>query len=170
VFLGDHLQRVDQEPTWAALATFVVIASGAADAALAGRSADHWGRTTTAALVLAASGACALTIGLTHGGATALLLAIALVWGLTVVADSAQFSAMVTELADQAYVGTAITVQLAVGFAATRVTIWIVPLVADVVTWRWAFAILALGPAIGIWAMVRLRSLPEAAAMAGGRR
>jgi hypothetical protein len=68
---------------------------------------------------------------------------------VAVVADSAQFSAMVTELAGQAYVGTALTVQLAVGLSLTVVTIWLVPLLQDLVTWRWAFAVLAPGPALG---------------------
>jgi hypothetical protein len=88
---------------------------------------------------------------------------------VTVVADSAQFSAMVTELADQAYVGTALTVQLAVGFSLTVVTIWLVPLLRDAVTWRWAFALLALGPALGVEAMLRLRARPEANRIAHGR-
>jgi hypothetical protein len=85
------------------------------------------------------------------------------------VADSAQFSAMVTELADQAYVGTALTVQLAVGFSLTVVTIWLVPLLRDAVTWRWAFAALAPGPALGVAAMLRLRTRPEMARIAQGR-
>jgi MFS family permease len=171
VFFADHLANVGAAPvSTAALATFVVIASGAAGSLAAGRLADRWGRTLTTSIVLATSGACALMIGLTHGRSTTLLLLIALVWGATIVADSAQFSAMVTELADQAYVGTALTMQLALGFAMTMVTIWLVPIVAEVVTWRWAFAMLAIGPLVGIAAMARLRSLPEASAMAGGRR
>jgi hypothetical protein len=76
---------------------------------------------------------------------------------------------MVTELADQAYVGTALTVQLAVGFSLTVVTIWLVPLLQDMVTWRWAFALLALGPALGVAAMLRLRARPEASRIAHGR-
>ncbi len=76
---------------------------------------------------------------------------------------------MVTETADQAYVGTALTIQLASGFAATVVTIWLIPLLQEWLSWRWAFAFLAPGPLIGIWAMLRLKSSPEALTIGGGR-
>jgi hypothetical protein len=75
---------------------------------------------------------------------------------------------MVTELADQEYVGTALTLQLAVGFSITVATIWLIPFLEDSVGWRWAFAFLAPGPALGALAMQRLRSLPESARIAGG--
>ena len=112
------------------------------------------------------SGTCALTIGFLLDAPTWILLAVALVWGFTVVADSAQFSTMVTEFADQAYVGTALALQLAVGFALTVVTIWLVPFLVDAVGWRYTFAFLAPGPALGILAMVRLgiSATPERAA------
>jgi len=90
------------------------------------------------------------------------------VWGFAVVADSAQFSTMVTELADPAYVGTALTLQLAAGFTITVAIIWLVPFLEDAFGWRWAFAFLAPGPALGLLAMLRLKSLPEAARIAGG--
>lgn len=86
----------------------------------------------------------------------------------TVVADSAQFSAMVTEVGDQTYVGTALTMQIAIGFTVSAATIWIIPLVEELTTWRWAFAVLALGPIVGIAAMLRLKHLPEASKIAGG--
>ena len=76
---------------------------------------------------------------------------------------------MVTELADQAYVGTALTVQLAAGFAVTVATIWLIPILETAIGWRWAFAFLAPGLAMGILAMLRLKSLPEAACIAGGK-
>ena len=84
--------------------------------------------------------------------------------------DSAQFSACVTELSDPRYVGTALTVQTCVGFLITMVSIELVPRFAGMVGWRWAFAVLAPGPALGILAMLRLRGLPEAAQIAHGRR
>ena len=84
-------------------------------------------------------------------------------------ADSPQFSTMVTELSDQAYVGTALTLQLAGGFALTVATIWLIPILEDAFGWRWAFAFLAPGPSLGVVAMLRLKSLPEAARIAGGR-
>ncbi|MGH3053246.1 MAG: MFS transporter, partial [Gaiellaceae bacterium] len=118
---------------------------------------DRFGRAETTAAMMAASGLCSLGIGLLLGAPTWLLLLVALVWGFTVVADSAQFSTLVTEHADQAYVGTAVTLQLAVGFTLTVATIWLVPVFEDAVGWRWAFAFLAPGPALGVLAMLRLR-------------
>jgi MFS family permease len=103
-----------------------------------------------------ASGICALTIGLLVDAPTWVVLAVGLVWGVAVIADSALFSTLVTEYADQAYVGTALALQLAAGFALTAVTIWLVPFLEDAVGWRYAFAFLAPGPALGIIAMVRL--------------
>src|SRR5262249_54478463 len=145
----------------AAYATFAVIAIGALGCWIGGILGDRWGRTRTAALMMALSGSCCVLVGLLFGAPTWLLLAAGLVWGFTVVAASPQFSAMVTELADPSYVGTALTLQLAVGFVLTVVTICLVPLVADTLGWRWVFLLLAPGPALGVLAMLRLRSLPE---------
>ena len=114
------------------------------------------------------SGSCAVLAGFVFGGAPLLVLALGVVWGIAVVADSAQFSTMVTELADQAYVGTALTVQLALGFLLTVATIWIIPLARDAFGWQWAFLVLAPGPALGVLAMLRLRARPEAALIAHG--
>jgi MFS family permease len=152
----------------AAFATFAVIAVGALGCWAGGILGDRWGRTRTTALMMAVSGSCCILIGLLFGASTWLLLIVGLVWGFTVVADSAQFSAMVTELADQSYVGTALTLQLAVGFILTVATIWLIPLIADAFGWRWVFAFLAPGPALGVLAMLRLKSLPESARLAGG--
>ena len=115
------------------------------------------------------SGSCALLVGLFFGAPTWLLVAITVVWGFTVVGDSAQFSAMVTELGNPAYVGTALTLQVAVGFTLTIATIWLIPVLKDVIGWRWAFAVLAPGPLLGVLAMLRLKNLPEADRIAGGR-
>jgi MFS family permease len=147
----------------APLATFAVIGVGAAGCWLGGILGDRWGRTQTTAAMMVASGVCAVTIGLLFEAPLWLLLSVALVWGFTVIADSAQFSTLVTELADQAYVGTALTLQLAVGFSLTVATIWLVPHLEDALTWRWAFAFLAPGPALGVIAMLRLKAAPEAA-------
>ena len=152
----------------AAFATFAVIAVGALGCWVGGILGDRWGRTRTTALMMAVSGSCCVLIGLLFGSSTWLLLIVGLVWGFTVVGDSAQFSAMVTELADQSYVGTALTLQLAVGFILTVATIWLIPLIADTFGWRWVFALLAPGPALGVVAMLRLKSLPEATRLAGG--
>lgn len=152
----------------AAYATFAVISIGALGCWIGGMLADRWGRTRTTALMMGASASCCVLVGALFGAPTWLLLLVGLVWGFTVVADSAQFSAMVTELADQSYVGTALTVQLAVGFILTVATIWLIPLTADAFGWRWVFVLLAPGPALGVLAMLRLKSLPESARLAGG--
>ncbi len=151
------------------LATFAVIAIGAPGCWIGGVLGDRWGRTKTTALMMTISGLCAATIGLVSEGPPWIVLLVGLVWGFTVIADSAQFSTMVTELADQAYVGTALTLQLALGFTLTVATIWLIPKLENALSWRWAFAFLAPGPALGVLAMLRLRSLPEAAHLAQGR-
>jgi MFS family permease len=135
-----------------------------------GALADRWGRTTLTMAAMALSGLCALLIGFTFAGPPLATLLVALVWGVTVIADSAQFSTAVTELAPAAYVGTALTTQTCLGFALTMASIWLIPPVVAMIGWRWAFGMLAIGPALGVVAMGRLRALPEAAAMAGGRR
>src|SRR5207253_10627742 len=141
----------------AAYATFAVIGAGAFGCVAGGLLGDRWGRPQTTAAMMVASGSCAVAIGLVAQWSARLALAIGLVWGFTVVADSAQFSTIVTELADQAYVGTALTLQLAVGFTLTVATIWLIPVLEHRLGWKWAFAFLAPGPALGTLAMLRLR-------------
>jgi MFS family permease len=152
----------------AGVATFLVIGIGALGAAVAGALADRVGRTLVAGGSLVISGTCSATIGLLFDRPLLTFL-VGLVWGFAVVADSAQFSTMVTEVSDQAYVGTALTVQLALGFLLTTVTIRLIPTLVHVVSWRLAFAVLALGPLVGVIAMARLRRAPEARLIAGGR-
>jgi MFS family permease len=137
---------------------------------LAGVLADRIGRTAVTTAAMAVSGACCLVIGLLFDSSPAILFVVAAIWGASVIADSAQFSACVTELADPQYVGTALTIQTCIGFLLTMVSIELVPLLVSAVGWRWAFAALAPGPALGIVAMQRLRRLPEAARIAQGRR
>nr|MBA2600347.1 MFS transporter [Actinomycetota bacterium] len=153
----------------ASYATFTVISVGGLGCLAGGWLGDRWGRTRTTATMMAISGSCALLIGLLFDAPPGVVLLVALVWGFAVVADSAQFSTMVTELADQAYVGTALTLQLAIGFTLTVATVWLVPVMERWVGWTWAFALLVPGPALGVWAMLRLKALPEAARIAGGR-
>jgi MFS family permease len=143
----------------AAYATFAVVGAGALGCWAGGVLGDRWGRPQTTAAMMAVSASCALLIGLVGESSEALVLALGLVWGFTVVGDSAQFSTLVTELAEQAYVGTALGLQMAVGFALTVPTIWLLPFLEDEVGWRWAFAFLVPGPLLGIAAMLRLRRL-----------
>ena len=151
------------------VATFIVIGIGGLGCYVGGLASDRWGRTTLTMAAMVLSGSCAALIGFTFGGPPMLTFAIASLWGLTIVADSAQFSTAVTELSEPAYVGTALTIQTCVGFALTMLSIWMIPFLVARINWRWAFAILAIGPFLGAAAMGRLRSLPEAQKLAGGR-
>ena len=169
LFLLESFRRGGYPDAWGRLAGFAAIATGSAGCVLAGVLADRWGRTVVASASLVVSGACCLVAGATFDSPW-LALAISLVWGFAVVADSAQFSAAVSELADPAHVGTALTTQTCLGFLLTLGTIRMVPPLVDRFGWGWAFAVLALGPAFGIPSMLRLRSLPEAARMASGKR
>jgi len=151
--------------------TFLTLAAGAGGCVLGGVLSDRIGRCLTTAGMMAVSGLCALLIGFAFGGPPALLGAVALIWGASIVGDSAQFSAAVTELADPRFVGTAVSVQLGIGFGLTVAAIWLLPLVAEALGgWRWAFLPLVPGPLIGLVAMLALRRLPEARLLAGGRR
>jgi MFS family permease len=173
VFLADSLRARgggDYLGVNASAATFVVIAIGALGCWLGGVASDRWGRTALTSAAMAASGACALLIGATFGGPPAVTLLVAVVWGVTIIADSAQFSTAMTELSPPAYVGTALAAQTCAGFALTTLTIWLIPAAVAIVGWRWAFAVLAVGPLLGVVAMLRLRAAPEAVRMASGRR
>jgi len=119
-------------------------------------------------LSMLVSGSCAITIGFCFGRSPVLVVAIALLWGFSIVADSAQFSSSVSELSDREYVGTQLTAQTAMGFLLTMVSIRLIPSVLDLVGWEWAFTFLAPGPAFGIWAMWRLKKSPESVRLAGG--
>jgi len=152
-----------------ALVTFAVVASGAIGCWLGGKYADRWGRTLITSVAMMLSGACALSVGFAFARPLPVLIPLLLVWGVTVVADSAQFSAAVSELAPRDLVGTALTLQTSLGFLLTCLTIYLLPAVAARVGWRWSMSVLALGPAVGVWAMLALRRRPEAAALAGGR-
>ncbi|MBN9045325.1 MAG: MFS transporter [Rhizobiales bacterium] len=151
--------------------SFVVVASGFVGCLLGGILSDRIGRCFTTAGMMAVSGLCAVLIGFVFTGPPWLLAVVAVVWGMAIIGDSAQFSAAVTELSDQRLVGTALTMQMAVGFALTVVAIWLTPLFAGAIGgWRWAFLLLVPGPVAGIAAMLILRATPEAARLAHGAR
>jgi len=151
------------------IAGFGAIAAGALGCVVAGALADRIGRTTIAGFSLLISGSCCLVAGFFFDR-PGVLTAICLVWGFAVVADSAQFSAAVSELTDPRYVGTALTLQTSLGFLLTLGSIRIILPLVDRFGWERGFMVLALGPVFGIWSMIRLRSLPEAARMASGHR
>lgn len=138
------------------LLAFGAIAAGALGCVWGGWQADRSGRERLVNLAMGASGACCLGAGLLFGASPLWLAAVTWIWGFFVVADSAQFSTLVTEVAPRHAVGTALTLQTSLGFLLTLVTIQIVPMLADAVSWRWAFPVLALGPAFGILSIRRL--------------
>ena len=145
----------------ASFAAFAVIGIGAAGSVYAGLVSDRTSRAAAAALAMRWSASMAIVIGFLVDGPTVIVLGAGLIWGFWVVADSAQFSTIVTEVVDDRYVGTALTVQLATGFVLTVFTIFLVPVVRDAHGWGWAFALLAPGPMLGAWAMRALRTGPR---------
>ncbi|HEX7722679.1 MAG TPA: MFS transporter [Pyrinomonadaceae bacterium] len=157
-------------PALAEVGSFVVIGCGAVGCVVAGLIADRVGRTIVTSVAMAISGSCCLVIGLFFGANPIALLIVAAIWGASVVADSAQFSACVTELGDPQYIGTALTLQTCLGFLLTTISIELIPRVEKLVGWRYAFVILAPGPLFGVLSMLRLRGLPEAEKIAHGRK
>ena len=154
----------------AKLVAFAAIGAGAVGCIVAGLLADRVGRTTITIVAMAISGTCAATVGLLFGGATWAVTALCIVWGISIVADSAQFSASIAELSPPAWVGTMLSLQTALGFTLTLVTIQLMPYLVEKLTWRYAFVPLVIGPAWGILAMVLLRRNPRSIQLAGGRR
>src|SRR5262249_8341790 len=148
---------------------FVVIAAGGVGSFIAGGIADKTGRTRLCIVAMAISGACALGAGFIFGGPPWAISLLCIVWGVSVIADSAQFSAAISELCETQYTGTALTLQTSIGFLLTLVTIRLIPPIERLVGWQWAFAFLAIGPVLGIWAMDVLRRSADAARLAGGR-
>jgi MFS family permease len=138
---------------------FATLAVGAAGCVWGGWMADRIGRARLVTIAMAASGGCAVVIGALFGASPWLLLPVALAWGFFVIADSAQFSALVTEVAPPHAVGTALALQTSLGFLLTIASIQLVPAIAEAAGWRWAFPVLAVGPALGIAAIARLRRL-----------
>ena len=170
VFLSASFKLSGEHPVWASVSAFAVIGAGGVGSLVAGKLADHLGRTTLTIASLAISGACALLVGLFYSGNPLPLVAICLIWGFAVVADSAQYSASISELCQTAYTGTALTLQTSLGFLLTLITIGLIPSLERLVGWQSAFAFLAAGPFVGILAMYALRQLPTASKLAGGRR
>ncbi|MDA0312796.1 MAG: MFS transporter [Gemmatimonadetes bacterium] len=141
---------------WVDLAAFGAIAIGGLGCVWGGAAADRMGRTKVVNVAMVVSGVCCVAGGFAFSAPFPVLVLLTWVWGFFVVADSAQFSAVVTEVAPPDSVGTALMLQTSLGFLLTMVTIQAVPVVAELVGWRWAFAFLALGPVAGIASMLRL--------------
>lgn len=169
VFLAASFNVAGLSSARASAVAFSVISMGGLGSLLAGQLADRVGRTTVTILSLAMSGACCLTAGLLFGRNPMLLTLVCLIWGFAIVADSAQFSAAISELCRAEYTGTALTLQTSLGFLLTLVTIRLIPALQGTIGWTWAFAFLAVGPVLGIWAMLALRRSPQSRQLAGGK-
>lgn len=149
--------EVEAAQELAKLVTFFVIAAGAVSCAIAGRIADIIGKAELTIIAMAVSGASALMFAFFFGGPVWLMIVIALIWGISVIPDSAQFSALVADFTPAEKAGSLMTFQTALGFALTTVTVQLAPVLADNISWPWTMALLALGPVAGIYSMWGLR-------------
>ena len=138
--------------------SFAVMAAGALGCVWGGEVADRVGYVRLVVIAMAVSGGCALLTPVVFGRSLVLVVPLLLVWSVAVIADSAQFSTLVTRVVAPHAIGTALTLQTSIGFLLTSVTVQLVPLIAGAIGWRFAFPILALGPALGILAIRRLRA------------
>lgn len=142
---------------WVNALSFIVLAAGAIGCVFGGEMADRIGPVRLVVLAMFVSGGCALLTPLVFGAPSVLVVALLLIWSVSVIADSAQFSTLVTRVVEPHAIGTALTLQTSMGFLLTTITIQLVPVVVAMVGWRFAFPMLALGPAVGIAAIRRLR-------------
>ena len=139
--------------------TFLIFLFGALTTLFGGIFADKIGKAQFNITMLSISGICSLLIGFTFGINNTAMIVIALVWGMSAVADSPQYSGMATEVGDKKYMGTAVTIQLAIGFLISIISIKLIPLVVDLVSWRYAFSLLFLGPILGIISLSKFKFL-----------
>ncbi len=164
--IASGLPRDSRTLSMASAVAFAAIAIGGPACVWGGWVADRRGREWLVTIALAASGTCSILIGLTFGHALWIVAIVSLLWGFFVIADSAQFSVLVTESVPSHAVGTALTVQTCLGFLLTMVSIQLIPPLQQVLGWRWAFAVLSLGPVFGIAAIRRLAAVTRSAAQA----
>ena len=143
---------------WVNGLSFVVLAAGALGCVVGGELADRVGPVRFVIGAMAVSGMCALATPLVFGGPASLVVPLLLCWSIAVVADSAQFSTLVTRVVEPHAIGTALTLQTSIGFLLTTITIQLVPVIVGITGWRFAFPVLALGPSFGIWAIRQLRT------------
>lgn len=146
-------------PHWfIALASFISIGiAGGIGCVVGGLISDKIGRANLTIISMLISASCSIIIGFTYGQYIWLTLVIAIIWGFSVISDSAQFSAAVSEIAEEEYIGTALTFQMCIGFLFTIFSINLIPIIQKIVGWEWAFTILAIGPILGILTMFRYR-------------
>lgn len=170
VFLLNAQADSSSQPYSPGLGAFLVIASGAVGSVFYGFLGDKIGRSRSTILAMLISGLCCLVVGFLQHINPNWLLFICMIWGVTVVADSAQFSAAASELCEPQYIGTVLTLQTSIGFLITMVSIRLIPFLQTIGGWELAFSVLGIGPLLGIIAMRGLFKLPQATKMANGNR
>ncbi|MBX2825381.1 MAG: MFS transporter [Gammaproteobacteria bacterium] len=147
---------VQDADSLAKLTTFIAIAAGALLCPVAGRYADRLGKARIAALAMLVSGTSALAAAWVFGGPVWLVFVVAVVWGMSVIPDSAQFSALIADYSPADKAGSLMTMQTALGFALTIITVQVTPVLAAVIGWPGLFVLLSLGPLFGIVSMLPL--------------
>lgn len=165
-----RLYGLEEASLSANITTFATIGMGAIGSLFAGVLADKLGRTTITIWAMLISGSCSIGIGYLFGGSPILIIIVCLIWGASIVADSAQFSTCIIELSPPNIIGTMLTIQTCAGFLISLLTIHLIPYFVTVVGWQYAFSLLAVGPFLGAFAMWRLRFHPHANLLAGGKR
>jgi len=151
---------------------------GLLSSSVSGALSDRWGRTGMSLALLASSAACSLAFGWMVGQPLGFVLAVGAVYSFAIIGDSAIYSTAITELVPARILGTTLALRSLIGYTAGAVAPAAFGLVLDATNapgapprvWGWAFASLGAGALPGLWALVRLRAMPEARAMAGGRR
>ncbi len=141
------------------LIAFLTIAAGGAACVVAGIMADRIGKANIAIAAMVISGTAALASALTFGGPVWLTILCVLIWGASILPDSAQFSALVADYAPPDQAGSLMSFQTALGFALTFFTVQLTPLGAELIGWPGVFVMMAIGPAFGILGMLRLKRL-----------
>ena len=156
---SDWIHAEDKALVFGRLLAFGAIAAGGATSIVAGVFADRLGKETIALWALIFSGSAALATAATFGGPPWITMICVLVWGAAILPDSAQFSALVADHSPPEMTGSLMTFQTALGFALTFFTVQATPVLAAEIGWPAVFVIMAIGPAFGIAAMLRLRAM-----------
>ncbi len=135
------------------------VTAGGIVCAFGGLVADGIGKAELTIIAMALNGATAIAAAFTFGRPAWIMFSIVVVWGIVIVPDSPQFSALVADASPADQAGSLLALQTALGFALTIFTVQMTPLAAAVCGWPLVLGGLAIGPAIGIWEMWRFRSL-----------
>lgn len=156
---ASFLIHSSETPHWfIALSSFISIGiAGGIGCVIGGLISDRMGRANLTIISMIISAICSILIGFTFGQSIWLTLIISMIWGMSVISDSAQFSAAVSEIAEVEYVGTALTFQMCIGFLVTIFSINLIPIIQRIIGWEWVFMLLAIGPILGIIAMIKYR-------------